>query len=90
LPGPSFVIAIARLENDQNYNSYQRGYKIHPEVKLQLEMPGIDLSNDGGHPELQMFQEIFRDGYKIVVYGVLNSESIFFEGHVDAPNRIIG
>jgi hypothetical protein len=25
-----------------------------------------------------------------VVYGVLNSESIFFEGHVDAPNRIIG
>jgi hypothetical protein len=33
----AFVIAIAKVENDPNCNSYRRGYKIRPEVQRLLE-----------------------------------------------------
>ena len=29
----ALVIAISRLENDPNYNSYRRGYRIDPVVQ---------------------------------------------------------
>jgi hypothetical protein len=32
----ALITAIARLDNDPNYNSYQRGYKIRPEVDCLL------------------------------------------------------
>jgi hypothetical protein len=84
----ALLMAIARLENDPNYNSYRGGYKIRPEIPRLSETTGIDLSNGGGIPELQSFQEHFRDRYTIVVYGRMNCDSIFFEGRVDAPKRI--
>jgi hypothetical protein len=84
----ALVIAIAKVENDPDYNSYRRGYKIRPVVQRVLETIGIDLSNGGGIPELERFQDHFRDQYKIVVYGGLNCDSIYFEGQVDAPKRL--
>ena len=84
----ALVIAIAKVNNDPNYNSYRRGYKIHPEVHRLLETTGIDLSNGGGIPELERFQDHFGDQYKIVVYTGLNCDAIMFEGLVDSPKRI--
>jgi hypothetical protein len=81
----ALVIAIAKAENDPNYKAYRQGRKIRPEVQRLLETTGIYLSNGGRIPELERFQEHFRDQYKIVVYGVLNCDSIYFEGRVDAP-----
>jgi hypothetical protein len=49
---------------------------------------GRDLSKGGWIPELHRFQEHFRDGCKIVVYGGQKCDSIFFEERVDAPKRI--
>jgi hypothetical protein len=80
----ALAISIPKVENDPNYNSYRRGYKIRPEVQRLLETTGIDLSSGGGIPELERFQDHFRGQYKIV-YGGLNCDSIYFEGQVDAP-----
>jgi hypothetical protein len=57
----ALVIAIAKVENNPNYNSYRRGYKIRPVVRQLLEKTGIDLSKGGGIPELERFQDHFRD-----------------------------
>jgi hypothetical protein len=84
----ALVIAIARLESDPNYNAYRQGRKIQPEVRRLLETTGIDLSKGGRLPELQSFQEHFRNRYKIVVYGGLNCDLIFFEGRIDGPKSI--
>jgi hypothetical protein len=84
----ALVIAIAKVNNDPNYNTYRRGFKIHPEVRSLLDTTGIDLSNGGGISELESFQDHFRDQYKIVVYTGLNCDSIMFEGLVDSPKRI--
>ena len=46
----ALVIAKARGDGDPNYNSYRRGYKIHPVVDSLLEMTGIDLSSVGECP----------------------------------------
>jgi len=51
------VIAIAEVDNDPNYNSYRRGYKIHPVVQKLCRSIGIDLSNGAGIPEFVTFQE---------------------------------
>jgi hypothetical protein len=83
----ALIIAIARF-NDPNYNSYRRGYKIHAEVDRLLEATGVDLSQGGGVFQLESFQQYFRDKYKIVVYTGLRSDSIIYEGQVDAPKRI--
>jgi hypothetical protein len=72
----ALVIAIAKVQNDTNYEAYRKGRKIRPEVQRLLERTGIDLSSGGGIPELERFQDHFTDQYKIVVYGGLNSDSI--------------
>jgi hypothetical protein len=48
----ALVIAIAKVTNDPNYNSYRRGYKIHQVVDNLLATTGINLENGGGIPEL--------------------------------------
>jgi hypothetical protein len=57
----ALIIAIARLENNPNYKAYRQGRKIQHEVRRLLETTGIDLSRGGGLPELQRFQDHFRD-----------------------------
>jgi hypothetical protein len=84
----ALVIAIAKVENDPNYKAYSQGRKIRPEVQRLLETTGIDLSSGGGIPEVECFQDHFRDQYNIVVYGGLNCDSISFEGRVDALKRL--
>ena len=46
----ALIIEISRLNNDSNYNSYRRGYKIRPVVQNLLETVGMNL--DRGGPEL--------------------------------------
>jgi len=83
----ALVIAISRLENDRNYNSYRRGCRIRPVVLNECETVGIDLSNEAGFPELVRIQEQFRE-YKIIVYHGLSCEDIMFEGQVDSSKEI--
>jgi hypothetical protein len=49
----ALVIAIAKVENDPNYKAYRQGRKIRRVVQRLLETTAIDLSNDGGIPELE-------------------------------------
>jgi hypothetical protein len=42
------IIAIANAENDPDYVSYRRGYKIRPVVRNLLDMTDIELSGNGG------------------------------------------
>ena len=83
----AIIIAIARLENDANYKAYRQGRKIRPVVQSLLQETGIDLTRGGGIPELNRFQEHFRD-YKIVVYQGLRCDEIMFEGQVDSSKHI--
>jgi hypothetical protein len=71
----ALVIAIAKLNDDPNYKSYRKGFKIHSVVDRLLDTTGTDLSNGGGLPELTSFQEHFCD-YKIGGYDGLNCDSI--------------
>jgi hypothetical protein len=83
----ALIIAIAKITNDPNYNSYRRGYKIHHVVDNLLATTGINLENGGGIPELEKFQDHFRQ-YKIVVYTGLNCDRIMYEGQVETSERI--
>jgi len=83
----AIIIAIARLENDANYKAYRQGRKIRPVVQSILQETGIDLTRGGGIPELNRFQEHFRD-YKIVVYRGLRCDDIMFEGQVDSSKHL--
>jgi hypothetical protein len=83
----AILIAIARVNNDSNYNAYRKGRKIRPAVENLLETTGIDLSKGAGIPELARFQEYFCD-YKIVVYRGPNCDNIMFEGTVESPKRL--
>jgi len=83
----ALLIAKAKVGGDPNYNSYRRGYKIRPVVDRLLETTGIDLSGGGGVPELMRFQEHFKE-YRIVVFGGLNCEDIYFDGQVESEKRI--
>jgi len=82
----AFVIAKAKVDGDPNYNSYRRGYKIRHIVDPLLETTGIDLSR-GGVSELLRFQEHFKED-RIVVFGGLNCEDIYFDGQVESEKRI--
>jgi hypothetical protein len=84
----ALINAIARVDNDPNYNSYRRGRKIRAEVDRLLEATGVDLSQGGGVPELESFQQYFPNRYKIVVYTGLRCDLIIYESQVDAPKRI--
>jgi len=64
---PRFIIAIAKVDNDAGYTAYRKARKIRPVVQTLLQRTCIDLTNGGVIPELNRFQEHFRD-YKIVVY----------------------
>ena len=44
----ALVIAIARFEKDQNYDSYRRGFRIIPMVNHLLKTADIDLTNGVG------------------------------------------
>ena len=83
----ALVIAKSKVDNDSNFNSYRRGYKIRPIVDRLLETTGIDLSTGGGIPELMRFQEHLKE-YRIVVFGGLNCENIIFDGEVESEKRI--
>jgi hypothetical protein len=77
----SLIIAIARLNNDPNYESYRQGHKLIPEVDNLLQTTGIDLTNGGGTQELKLFHSI--TDLRIVVYGGLNCNDIMIDGQVE-------
>jgi hypothetical protein len=79
----ALIIAVGRLTNDPNYVAYREGRKIRQIVDRLLELTGIDLTNGGGIPELTRFQEHFKD-YRIVGYGVLDSDTIIFDGQIES------
>ena len=79
----ALVIAKAKVDGDPNYESYRHGYKTRPIVNRLLETTGIDLSRGGG----VRFQEHFKE-YRIVVFGGLNCEDIYFDGQVESKKRI--
>ena len=83
----ALVIAIAKATKDPNYKAYMQGRKIYPQVDRLLAATGISLDNGGGIPELERFEDHFRQ-YKIVVYTGLNCDEIMFEGSVDTPERL--
>jgi len=57
----ALLIAIARGDNDANYKAYRQGRKVRPVVQALLKETGIGLNSGGGIPELNCFQEHFRD-----------------------------
>ena len=63
----ALVIALAKAENNPNYDAFRKGRKIRQVVQTLLEITGINLSNGAGIPELVRFPEQFQV-YKIVVY----------------------
>jgi hypothetical protein len=83
----ALIIAIARVTNDPNYQSYRKGWKILPKVRELLQASGVDLSRGGGIPELRAFQRHFPR-FRIVVYAGLKCDNIMFDGLVTSPLRI--
>ena len=75
----ALIIASAKLINDPNYKAYIQGRKIYPKDDQLLAATFISLANGGGIPELERFQDHFRQ-YKIVVYTGLNCDEIMLEG----------
>jgi hypothetical protein len=57
----ALVIAIAKVQNDPDYEAYRKGRKIRPKVQRLLATTGIDLSRSGAIPELEGFQDHFLD-----------------------------
>jgi len=66
---------------------YRQFRKIRPVVEALLQQSVIDLTRDGGIPELNRFQEHFRD-YKIVVYQRPGWDDIMYEGQVDPSKHL--
>jgi len=83
----ALIIAVARVENDENYKDYRQGRKIHPVVEALLQETGIDLTRGGRITELNRSQERIRD-YKIVVYQGLGCDDIMYEGEVDSSKHL--
>jgi hypothetical protein len=83
----ALIIAIAKIKNDADYAAYHKGRKRQPVVDNLLATTGMNLDSDGGIPELDRFQDHFKQ-YKIVVYTGLNCDSIMFEGQVETSERI--
>jgi len=44
-PAHALIIAIARITNDPDYNSYRQGYKILQKVNHLLQTTGINLQH---------------------------------------------
>jgi len=77
----ALIIAIARIANDSNYESYRKGWKIRPVVRDLLEKTCIDPYSGAGIPELARLQEHFRQ-HKILLYQGFSCDNIMFEGRV--------
>jgi len=69
------------------HKSYRKGWKILSAVQHLLETTGIDLQKGGGIPEIQRFQDHYRQ-YKIVVYRGLNCDDIIFERQVTTEKTV--
>ena len=80
-------MAIARIDNDSNYESFRKGWKICPVVRDLLEETGIDSSSDAGVTELARFQDYFHE-YKIVVYRGLSYNNMLFEVLVESTKNL--
>ena len=83
----ALLIAIAKVDNDANYTAYRKVRKIRPVGQALLQQTGINLTNGGGIPELNRFQEHFRD-YKIVGFQSLGCDDIMHEGLVDSSKHL--
>ena len=83
----ALIIAIARIDNDSIYESYRKCWKIRPVVLDLIEKTVIDLCGGAGIPELERFQEHFRE-YKMVVYLGLSCDNIEFEGRIESAKRL--
>ena len=83
----ALITAIARVDNDADYTACRKGHKIRPVVQTLLQRTGTDLTNGCGIPDLNRFQEHFRD-YKIDVYQGLGCADIMFEGQVDSSKQL--
>jgi hypothetical protein len=59
------------IDKAPEYDAYRKRRKIRPGVQNLLQTTGIDLRKGGGIPELEKFEEYFKE-YRIVVYGGLN------------------
>ena len=57
----ALVIAIARVNNDPNYNSYRRGYKIRSVVQNLLETTGINLDRGVGSESSRGFRTTLKN-----------------------------
>ena len=55
----ALIIAVARVENDENYKDYRQGRKIRPVVEALLQQTGIDLTRGGRSPNLSVSKIIF-------------------------------
>jgi hypothetical protein len=64
----------------------KQGRKIRSVVDHLLAMTGIDLTNNGGIPELLKCQKHFKE-YRTMVFGGLNCEDIVFDGQVKFEKR---
>jgi hypothetical protein len=74
----AMVTAITKITGDSNYKAYIQGWKIRPIDDNLLATTGINIHIDGGIPDLEQFQEHFKQ-HKIVVYTGLNCDSIMNE-----------
>jgi len=83
----ALIIAIGKVDNNSNYESYRKGWKIYPVVRNLIETTDVDLANGAGIPELARFQEHFRE-YKIAVYQGLSCDIVMFEGQVESSKRL--
>ena len=83
----ALLIAIARVDNDANYIAYHQGRKMRPVVEALLQQIGIDLTRGGGIPELNRFQQLFRD-YKIVLFQGFGCDEIMYEGQVETSKHL--
>jgi len=46
----ALIIAIAKVDEDPNYEAYRQGRKIRHVIQTLLETTGFDLSNGAGFP----------------------------------------
>jgi hypothetical protein len=81
------MIAVVRATNDADYKAYRQGWKTFPKVREMLQAPGVDLSREGGIPELQAFQRHLSQ-YRLVVYSGLRCDNIMLDGRVATNQRI--
>jgi len=80
----ALIIEIARIDNDSNYESYRKFWKIRSVVRDMLGDTSIDLSSDEDIPEIARFQEHFRE-YKIVVFQSLSCDNICLKVESSPP-----